>query len=188
MPEPRTEPIPSATPLRLEGRTHCPRCGMPADDSHAVALHDLWHRQDDIDRRALSKLVGRLERFLDSLENLTTEDGKPQKFADWKAEVDEILEHLPTPEELGHLRALANPVEITLETADVPVIPWPGNPFADDEEELAEDEIRNAEVLPAEPEPEPELDADRVALTLRPPYAGSASPDVDDDETEWSRR
>lgn len=198
-PETRTEPLPTPGRSPLEGRTYCPRDGMPADDSHAVALHDLWHRAQDLEERRQKRLLDRLEKFLDSVENLHTEDGKPQKFAAWKAEVDEILDALPTPEELDRLAGVPDiiteqvreqlaalaPAESTLEHAAPEVIPWPGNPYPDedvpDEDETVEPDDRDAdEIIPSSATHSfPGDPVSRPAAEFH---------DDEDDAVDWARR
>jgi hypothetical protein len=196
---PETRPIPSgryAAPDPAPNKpTECERCGAPAISKRGVGKHDEFHREQDKLEKRQTKLLDRLEAFLDSIENLTTEDGTPQKFPDWKQEVDEILDSLPAAEVLEELAKIPEQIaELKREPAPaaaepVEIIPWPGNPWSPEEDETVEpDEAEPAAIVGTGDDGSPlvdaygrtpaELAADQ-ALRSVPDLAAELEPDED---------
>lgn len=109
----KTAPIPSGrygAPVPAPNTpTECPRCGAPAISRQGVARHALWHRDADVDAKRQEKLLDRLETFLNGIEHLETADGQPQKFPDWKREIDDLVAELPETEGLARLEQLIEP-------------------------------------------------------------------------------
>jgi len=137
MTDPKTAPIPSgryAAPDPAPNTpTECPRCGAPAISRHGVALHALDHRNRDVLEKRQEKLLDRLETFLDGIEHLQGEDGEPQRFPDWKQEIDDLVAELPGTEGLARLEKIVEPETfeklLALTTAEAPApAPAPAEP------------------------------------------------------------
>jgi hypothetical protein len=124
---------PTTTPIPAQGRhpapnpapnkpTECPRCGAPAISTRGVALHDLWHREQDLRHRKLDALIEALEEMLSAFDGDPDEHGDRKTFRDWVAETDQILDRQQTA-----IEQLSSP---SAEAADpdVEVLPWPGDP------------------------------------------------------------
>jgi hypothetical protein len=141
---PETRPIPSGrygAPVPAPNTpTECPRCGAPAISRNGVALHALDHRNRDLLEKRQEKLLDRLEAFLNGIEHLQTADGTPQRFPDWKQEIDDLVAELPETEGLARLEKLLAPETfeklLALTTAEAPapapataepprIIAWP---------------------------------------------------------------